>query len=309
MNRRTTWRPSRDPLWTRLLRRNLVGPVSGRRGVPLVLLRTPPVILHARPGGRTAPGASPHLAMHVNVAWAEWPAPRQPQLGAGTIETDSRRVVAAGAHSATSREYVASRTAATALPDMAHRALSTPMRQGVPSSSNARPPAVSLAPTPPRQASAIGASASHAHRAGRRPVRSLAGLTPFSTRVFASRSFGKVRPPADSDGSSARDVPNLNARSTDRWTKSLLAHVARSVSGHEATTEMPPDFRPTRRTLVTGPVTASREGERATQPPAAPAPGDRQQSTPPAIDVARLSEDVYRHIQRKVRIERERRGS
>jgi hypothetical protein len=30
---------------------------------------------------------------------------------------------------------------------------------------------------------------------------------------------------------------------------------------------------------------------------------------PPTIDVARLSDEVYRHIQRRVRIERERRGA
>jgi hypothetical protein len=32
------------------------------------------------------------------------------------------------------------------------------------------------------------------------------------------------------------------------------------------------------------------------------------QATPPQIDLGRLSEDVYQYIQRKLRIERERRG-
>jgi hypothetical protein len=33
-----------------------------------------------------------------------------------------------------------------------------------------------------------------------------------------------------------------------------------------------------------------------------------QAVTPPPIDIGRLSEDVYHHIQRRMRIERERRG-
>jgi hypothetical protein len=44
----------------------------------------------------------------------------------------------------------------------------------------------------------------------------------------------------------------------------------------------------------------------------APAPGTRLaphvHTAPAPIDVGRLSEDVYRHIQRRIRIERERRG-
>jgi len=49
------------------------------------------------------------------------------------------------------------------------------------------------------------------------------------------------------------------------------------------------------------PVTAPVSPVRA-QPAAAAAP------PAPALDVAKLSEDVYRHIERRVRIERERRG-
>ena len=54
----------------------------------------------------------------------------------------------------------------------------------------------------------------------------------------------------------------------------------------------------------------------ATAAPAAPTPVPTSALRPPpprevvqpAIDVERLSEDVYRHMQRKIRIERERRG-
>jgi hypothetical protein len=43
--------------------------------------------------------------------------------------------------------------------------------------------------------------------------------------------------------------------------------------------------------------------QRAAVPPRRQAP-----TTSPQIDLGRLSEDVYQHIQRKIRIERERRG-
>jgi hypothetical protein len=39
-------------------------------------------------------------------------------------------------------------------------------------------------------------------------------------------------------------------------------------------------------------------------PPVMPSPPP----APPPIDVARLTEDVYHHLQRRIRIERERRG-
>jgi hypothetical protein len=51
------------------------------------------------------------------------------------------------------------------------------------------------------------------------------------------------------------------------------------------------------------PAQAAPPEPRSTQLPAPPV-----QALPPAIDVGRLSEDVYQHIQRRIRIERERRG-
>jgi hypothetical protein len=41
---------------------------------------------------------------------------------------------------------------------------------------------------------------------------------------------------------------------------------------------------------------------------AAVAPPARPAAPQPPLDIARLSDDVYRHIQRKIRIDRERRG-
>lgn len=50
------------------------------------------------------------------------------------------------------------------------------------------------------------------------------------------------------------------------------------------------------------------EQPRVSEPRPAPAAADRAQTAQPQLDIARLSEDVYRHIQRKIRIDRERRG-
>jgi hypothetical protein len=49
------------------------------------------------------------------------------------------------------------------------------------------------------------------------------------------------------------------------------------------------------------------QGQRSSDRPAAAAPA--RLPAQPVIDVARLSDEVYRHIQRRVRIERERRGA
>jgi hypothetical protein len=53
---------------------------------------------------------------------------------------------------------------------------------------------------------------------------------------------------------------------------------------------------------------APAEPPRVPDPRPAPGAADREQAPQPPLDIARLSDDVYRHIQKKIRIDRERRG-
>jgi hypothetical protein len=76
----------------------------------------------------------------------------------------------------------------------------------------------------------------------------------------------------------------------------------------EAPARVPLFAQPAMRNLATPPASSAAvpatPGTEVTAQPTSPAPA----LLPPQIDVERLSDEVYRHIQRKVRIERERRG-
>jgi hypothetical protein len=64
---------------------------------------------------------------------------------------------------------------------------------------------------------------------------------------------------------------------------------------------------PVARSFSNPPVATTAQTAPPPEPRPAP-PMSRTQAVQPQIDVARLSEDVYQHIQRRMRIERERRG-
>jgi hypothetical protein len=78
--------------------------------------------------------------------------------------------------------------------------------------------------------------------------------------------------------------------------------------GERRTPSVPPRrtwLQPAPRTLAQ-PVAATTSAPPA--PPPSPVGGSRQPQPQPQIDLARLSEEVYRQIERRARIERERRG-
>lgn len=65
--------------------------------------------------------------------------------------------------------------------------------------------------------------------------------------------------------------------------------------------------QPASRSLAVAPVAAQAQPA-PPEPRSTPVPAPPVQMLPPPIDVGQLSEDVYQHIQRRIRIERERRG-
>lgn len=107
----------------------------------------------------------------------------------------------------------------------------------------------------------------------------------------------------------------LGREAPETTTVTHAARVARSAPVSNARTEAPAETQHAR--LFTQPV----DRQFAQPPPIGPttsppvhelrpqpAPAPRPTVVAPAVDVARLSEDVYQHIQRRIRIERERRG-
>jgi hypothetical protein len=65
---------------------------------------------------------------------------------------------------------------------------------------------------------------------------------------------------------------------------------------------------PAARNLARPPVASPAEPAHTQEKRSAPVPAERTQPAQPQFDVAKLSDEVYRHIQRKIRIDRERRG-
>jgi hypothetical protein len=179
----------------------------------------------------------------------------------------------------------------------------------------------------------IGTGATSHPAQGRRSI-------PHQIRLPAAARHVGVRRLVDRSASPARAVAALRVRARIKEIRSALTPVAGvtmrravSVSPDAATTAAPERVRgglfpqrrverrstegaarvplfaqPAMRSLATPPAASATI-------PAAPGPAVAAHTTsplppllPPQIDVERLSDEVYRHIQRKVRIERERRG-
>ncbi|MDQ3773294.1 MAG: hypothetical protein M3461_02400 [Pseudomonadota bacterium] len=66
--------------------------------------------------------------------------------------------------------------------------------------------------------------------------------------------------------------------------------------------------QPAARSFANHPAVTTAQQAPAPEQRSAPSPPAHVQALQPQIDLGRLSEDVYQHIQRKIRIERERRG-
>lgn len=66
--------------------------------------------------------------------------------------------------------------------------------------------------------------------------------------------------------------------------------------------------QPAARSFANYPAATTAQQAPAPEQRAAPSPPAHVQALQPQIDLERLTEDVYQHLQRKIRIERERRG-
>jgi hypothetical protein len=107
----------------------------------------------------------------------------------------------------------------------------------------------------------------------------------------------------------------LGREAPETTTVTHAARVARSAPPSNARAEAPAETQHAR--LFTQPVDRQFAQPPPIGPPTSapihesrpqPDPAPRPTVVAPAVDVARLSEDVYQHIQRRIRIERERRG-
>jgi hypothetical protein len=133
------------------------------------------------------------------------------------------------------------------------------------------------------------------------PPQSAAPITARVRRRVTPVTF--VRPLTARVGGAPRPVVAASVASTLRTTERVSTHttlvtrVVQATAAHET---------PAPRVLHR-PAEERSHQDVQTDQPSAPAP--MRPPIPPTIDVARLSDEVYRHIQRRVRIERERRGA
>jgi hypothetical protein len=327
--------PGRAPtsgseLWKRLLRRYAFGRTLQRPRVPIVLFRRrlPAEREAARP---PAPHqiSHQHVAVHVHLSWPGW-------LGPSRTATDS------AAQPAIART-VFRRTAGRLSPS----AMATHISPGLVTADLAGPPSIAARVQPSREATAAAASPAVVRPDARATDSLRPRGSPGSTtarRIFARtlverrqtaivRASGTAiasasphrRPAAGETGRAVgRRAPTghvaveARRREPARLAPAPVRQLpAQQVAPGIATSTVAPATvvagsfpRPVSRTFAMPapdrPATGSQPHPVASAPTAS-SPAPRPAAQPP-LDVARLSEDVYRHIQRRLRIERERQG-
>lgn len=316
-------------LWQRILRRHAGIRPLVRPRVPLVLLRRP----RARGPAAASPAAT-HvhpltLALHVQVAWP--PLPDVHDLYRHLLTHTTERVIARSPrtpHVPPAGVFPVRHNASST-----HRSARTPfatLHERVPSEprgSVLASPRLSSAAVHPRRLRQIAPAAP----IGRRPTspawlprsvvtrseapRTISAPIPHALSVAGALAAGRSAVPYAAHAPLLRSIvrhQQMNEHSTspaspapsglDRVT---LRSVRRSSADAAVAPTMPSMYSaPATRTLAVQPRAAAHEA-------VAPAVSIAHPVAPPQppIDVRRLSEDVYHHIQRRIRIDRERRGA
>jgi hypothetical protein len=327
---------SRDDFWKRIVARHGCRTVLTRPRVPLVFLQRR-VAHPARQSSGKAPSyfASYRLALHVHLAWPAWLGSVRASRSHEAAPRRSRhpamaRLLLAGAPRPTNgspsrgRDVVAS--ASTRAPgegtpplapdrrgDIARVATTEPPRTPV-ARQVVRPARVETAPPHlPRHVATFTDVSRMALRdqavAGLAPRRTAIALglgrrsrvsTDRPGRAFSSANLHRHTPLARFDQRavmSPRDLTRQVGRPADEGPSGMRA--VRSQLYGDAV----------RRSLANQPIAHSADAVHAREHrPDVPASRPRESAPQPPIDLAKLSEEVYRHMQRKIRIERERRG-
>jgi hypothetical protein len=337
MSRRRHRLASVDDFWKRIVARYGCRTVLSRPRVPLVFFQRR-VAHPARLSNGKAPSyvVSYRLALHVHLAWPAWlgsarashsheAAPRQsrhlamarlpfagvPRLAYGSASRGSNVVASA---SIPARGHGAPPLAPDRRGDIARVATTEPPRTHV-TRQGLRPKGMETAPPqpPPDVATFTDVSRTVALRdqafglVAPRWAAGVLGLlgrrSGVSTDRLGSPSSATLRwhtPLARFDQRAVMAPRDLTRRvgRPDDGGPSWMRGVRSQLYGEA----VPRSFANQPRTHSADPVLA-REHR-----PDVPASRPRESAPQPPIDLGKLSEEVYRHIQRKIRIERERRG-
>jgi hypothetical protein len=289
MRRRRRLRTGSDRLWRCVMGRWGVPRGLVRPRVPLVLVRPRPQEIRTRPRSVPRP-VDCRIALHLQMSWPAW-----------LVEKPVRRV-----NQATTMARPA--VSVTAPPPVAWQGPVRAMAERpVATHAGATPAAHPGADVPAphhRGASVISASHRVFNRVETHEVVNIAPMTRQAVARLMPIPPTSIVASPDARRADANDGRRTVARSlrvpdtmwvqTDEVTHRMAARTAYEQPAQRTLLNQAPD-------RSSAPTPARSEGPGPTAP-------NRPPAAQPPLDISRLSDEVYRHIQRRVRIERERRG-
>lgn len=310
-----------DTLWDRVLARFHFGRALTRPRVPLVLRRTG-VSTPIRAAADRRPTARPqhHLALHVHLSWPQWLGRQeqrqaisaQPVLGRTLIQRRATRTVTVDTAPVAPRTNVSRQAPASWPRTVAVRPSSAAASDlnGAPRIGRSlleRIAAVRSVLAPVRQPMArrgLGVDAERASGIGAKTIGRA-----IEPRVDRETELGSGRAPVDTTlfTSVRRRVRVWTTQAEAGTTQLATQRVTPTVTARH---RHAPSTSFVHAAPVAAKVHANPDGPQGGAPIERTAPPRRPElaAAPLNLNVERLSEEVYRHIQKRMRIERERRG-